>query len=127
MTTSLSNKGHLKRAAEEVHGELGAGFTEAVYHSALSYELSERGIPFTTEGTVPVLYKGAPVGRRRPDLFVDDGFGETLVVELKAGSTRGEEQLLQYLDLLSDDTNFDIHAGVLIQFNEECEFNERKV
>lgn len=108
----------IEASAQAVHDELGAGFTENVYHSALQIELSSRGVEHSSEGTVPVLYKGQPVGRRRPDLFVKDG-DETIIVELKAGSSRGSDQLLQYLGLLGDDSNFEISKGVLIQFNED--------
>lgn len=109
-------------AAETVHSELGAGFTESVYHSALERELSERAIPFHSEGTIPVMYKGAPVGRRRPDLFIVTEYG-LLVVELKAGSSSGEEQLNQYLGMTTDDDNLgEIVGGVVIRFNEELEY-----
>jgi len=107
-------------AAEEVHDALGAGFTESVYHRALEAELSERGVSFSSEGSIPVFYKGTPVGRRRPDLFVKDG-DQTIILELKAGSSRGDAQLLQYLDLLGEDSNFDISKGMLVQFNDDVE------
>lgn len=111
----------LERAATEVHEELGPGFTESIYHAAFERELSSRGIAFHSEGTIPVMYKGAPVGRRRPDLFVVDR--KITVIELKAGSSSGEAQLLQYLDLVSDDSNIGpITGGAVIRFNEELEF-----
>ncbi len=113
-------------AADEVHKELGAGFTESCYHRALESELSDRGVRFSSEGSIPVFYKGTPVGRRRPDIFVQDG-DETIILELKAGSKSGEGQLLQYLDLLGEDSNFDIKKGVLIQFNSDCEITEKDV
>ena len=116
----------IEEAAEAVHDELGAGFSEAVYHRSLEAELSDRGVSFTSEGSIPVFYKSQPVGRRRPDLFVKDG-DSTIIVELKAGSGRGSDQLLQYLDLLSDDSNFDISSGVLIQFNDDLEITTNSV
>ncbi len=112
----------LNQAAQEVHKELGEGFTETIYHSALQRELSERGIAHHSEGTLPVMYKGAPVGRRRPDMFLigDEG---TLVVEMKAGSSSGEEQLLQYLDIVGENPNYgEIIGGAVIRFNEQVEF-----
>lgn len=108
-------------AAEEVHNHLGEGFTESVYHKSMVRELSDRGIPCHTEGTISVMYKGAPVGRRRPDLFVvtDDGL---LVVELKAGSSSGSEQLEQYIDMTTSNNNLGtIVGGMVIRFNEEVE------
>lgn len=114
-------------AAEEVHSVLGPGFTESVYHSSLTRELSERGIPFSSEGSLSIMYKDVPVGRRRPDLMVseDDGI---IILELKAGSERGEDQLLQYLDLVEKDTNFgELQGGMLIQFNDDVEITEKEV
>lgn len=112
----------ITKAAEEVHTELGAGYTETVYHSAMQRELSERGIAHHSEGTVPIMYKGAPVGRRRPDMFIVAENGDTVVVELKANSSSGTNQLLQYLDLVASDSNYgQIIGGAVIRFNDELE------
>lgn len=117
----------IKEAASEVHEELGPGFTESVYHSALQRELSARGITHYSEGTIPVMYKGAPVGRRRPDLFVQSRYG-LVVVELKAGSSSGEEQLLQYLDMsISNDDLDDVIGGAVVRFNDELEYEYQGV
>lgn len=105
-------------AATEVHSVLGSGCSESTYHSALEYELSDRGIAHSSEGTIPILYKGNPVGKRRPDIFVTNG-DQKIVVELKAGSDRGESQMLNYVEILKDDSNFDISRGLLLQFNDD--------
>lgn len=107
-------------AADEVHEILGPGCSESTYHRAYERELSERGIGFSSEGTIPIFYKGTPVGKRRPDMFVDGQSG-TVAVELKAGSGRGESQLFNYLSILGGDSNFDISGGMLIRFNDEVE------
>lgn len=113
----------LLEAAEEVFEELGEGWSESIYHRALERELSERQIPFHSEGTIPVMYKGAPVGRRRPDLFIVPDLGDTIVVELKAGSNSGSAQLMQYLNMTEADANLgDIRGGCVIRFNEEVEY-----
>lgn len=67
-------------AAIAVHRELGPGFVESIYESALVIELEARGIPHTRQLVVPVSYRGVVVGTHRLDLFVED----TIVVELKA-------------------------------------------
>lgn len=122
----MSRGADVIKAAEEVHDELGTGFTENVYHRALESELSREGISFTSEGSVPIYYKGFPVGRRRPDMFVevDDS---TIVVELKAGNSGGDEQLLQYLDLLRENDNYGISKGILIRFNDSVETVEKNI
>lgn len=120
-------RNRLNEAATEVHNRLGSGWSESVYHSAYERELSERGIPFHSEGSIPVMYKGAPVGRRRPDMFVVTEYG-LIVVELKAGSTSGEEQLQQYIGMTTDlDDLGEIVGGILIQFNNELSFEYRVV
>lgn len=113
----------LREAAEEVFDELGAGWSESIYHRALERELSERQIPFNSETTIPVMYKGAPVGRRRPDLILVPELGGKIIVELKAGSRSGSDQLSEYLDLTEKDLNLgNIRGGVVIRFNDEIEY-----
>lgn len=112
----------LEEAAREVYDELGSGWSESIYHRSLERELSERQIPFHSEGTVPVMYKGAPVGRRRPDMFIVPEHGDTVIVELKAGSNSGTAQLNQYLNLTEADRNLGkIRGGAVIRFNDEFE------
>lgn len=67
-------------AAMEVHQQLGAGFLESVYHTALAYELEIRQIPCDSHKSLPVLYKGRLVGQYEADLVVED----KIILELKA-------------------------------------------
>lgn len=67
-------------AAIAVHRALGPGFLEAVYHRALRCELTARKLDWATEVQVPIMYRGAIVGRHRLDLVV----GGRLIVELKS-------------------------------------------
>lgn len=116
----------IKSAAEEVHSHLGTYNTESTYHRSLEYELSQRGIAFTSEATIPIFYKGMPVGRRRPDIVVEDG-DESIILELKSSSKAGDKQLLQYLELLGEDSNYNVSKGLLIKFNADCEIVEKVV
>jgi len=63
----------------EVHKELGPGFLESVYRSAVSIELHNRGILFESEKEIQLHYKGDNIGIHRLDLFIEN----ELVVELK--------------------------------------------
>lgn len=114
----------LEEAAEAVFAELGPGWSESVYHKAMLRELSERGIPHYTEGSIAVMYKGWSVGTRRPDISVQTN-DSVIIVELKAGSNRGQSQLKQYLKMGEASADLGtISGGALIQFNDdlECEY-----
>src|SRR3990172_4932181 len=67
-------------AAMEVHRVLGPGFLEAVYESALAYELTLRGIRFEQQKRLPVSYKDQVLGEYMADLVID----EQIILELKA-------------------------------------------
>jgi GxxExxY protein len=68
-------------AAMEVHGQLGCGFLEAVYHEALALELALRNVPYAQEVELPISYKGQRlVATYRADFIC---FG-CIIVELKA-------------------------------------------
>jgi GxxExxY protein len=97
-------------AAFEVHKQLGPGFLESVYESAMKVELSIRGIPFLPQYVFNVPYKNETVGEGRVDLLV----GQSLVVELKAIETFAPihtAQVISYLKALK------LPLGLLINFN----------
>jgi len=66
-------------AAIEVHRQLGPGFLESIYETALVYELRKRGLDVKQQQEVPIIYDGQVVGIHRLDLFVEN----EIVVELK--------------------------------------------
>ena len=84
-------------AAMEVHRELGRGFLELVYQTALALEFQERGIPFKGEVALPVRYKGKLLscGYRADFVCFED-----VLVEIKAIArltTADDAQLLNEL------------------------------
>ena len=97
-------------AAIEVHSELGPGFPESVYESALCIELAERRIPFVRQHVIRVTYRGHDIGEGRVDLIVDD----RVIVENKAVEALTpvhEAQVHAYLKAT------EIRLGLLINFN----------
>ena len=97
-------------AAIEVHRELGPGFLEAVYQAALKLEFVSRKIPFETEKTLAIHYKGQNLGLNyRADVIC---YGQ-IIVELKALdrlSGKEESQVLNYLKATG------LRVGLLINF-----------
>src|SRR5262245_7302699 len=84
-------------AGMAVHTELGCGFLEKVYRSALPIEFQRMGVPFATEKNLKIRYKGVtlPIG-----YFVDFICFDSVVVEVKALNaiaSNEEAQLLNYL------------------------------
>ncbi len=68
-------------AAMEVHRELGGGFLELVYQTALALEFQERGVPYKAEVALPIRYKGKLLTcAYRADFVCFDNF----LVETKA-------------------------------------------
>jgi GxxExxY protein len=99
-------------AAIEVHKALGPGFSESVYMAALQDELSGLGVPFKTDHSVPVNYKGKPVGSTQADLFVDNRFFVDVMAERRevGGSERSAlRSVLRAADL---------ELGLIINFGE---------
>ena len=82
--------------AQTVHGALGPGFPEEVYHRALAHELTKAKLPFESERLVEVFYDGVLCGEFRPDLVVDD----KVIVELKAVESMSEQHLSQTISYL---------------------------
>lgn len=94
----------------DVHRELGSGMAENVYAAAVRIELAARGIPFKSEKTVPVRYRGQLLGHHRIDLLV----AEKLIVEIKSVECLHPvhvAQVVTYLRLTG------VRLGLLTNFN----------
>jgi len=95
-------------AAYEVHRELGSGFLEKVYASALQRE-SSRDISSSAQSEIKVSYKDHPVGVYYADLLVEG----KVICELKAIKAllpEHQAQLLNYLKATG------VKVGLLINF-----------
>jgi GxxExxY protein len=98
-------------AAIEVHRALGPGLLESVYERCLCHELEQRGIEFTRQAKVPILYQNHDLDC---ELYIDILLPGRVVVELKAVEKVlpiHEVQLLTYMRLSG------ITRGLLINFN----------
>jgi GxxExxY protein len=112
---------HIKRFAKYVFKQLGAGFSERVYHNAIEVLLKKHSVTFESERVMPVLFEGVEVGSVRADLVIEN----KIVVELKRGSSLKDKhttQCFMYMKLLG------ITEGLVINFPEndedEVEFQE---
>jgi GxxExxY protein len=97
-------------AAMDVQRELGSGFLESVYQESMQMELPSRQVPFESQRTLRIRYKGEMLKKE----FIADliCFGKILV-ELKAQeslSGREEAQVLNYLKATG------IKVGLVINF-----------
>ncbi len=83
--------------AMRVHRELGSGFLESIYQSALCIELAHDGIEHSTEQPISVYYRETKIGSFCADVLV----GKHLILELKAVekiNPAHEVQLVNYLN-----------------------------
>jgi len=79
-----------------VNNELGDGFLESVYESALYIVLTGYGLHVETQKDISVFFRGSIVGYFKADLIVE----EKVITELKAVRTLDpahEAQLINYL------------------------------
>jgi len=102
---------------KEVAGGLGKGQVEGVYQQALCFELQEAGVRYVSEETMPILYKGRPVGgghSQRLDVALLSYL--PFIFELKAVSkpisSEHHWQLVRYLDYKKQP------YGAVVNFNQ---------
>jgi GxxExxY protein len=99
-------------AAIEVHRHLGPGLLESAYEHCLAHELSQRGISFELQKSLPVEYKGVKLDCGfRLDMLV----GGLVIVEIKAVERLAplhSAQVMTYLKLTG------CKLGLLLNFNE---------
>lgn len=110
----MSKLAHL---CKEVAGGLGKGQVEGVYQQALCFELQEAGVRYVSEETMPILYKGRPVGgghSQRLDVALLSYL--PFIFELKAVSkpisSEHHWQLVRYLDYKKQP------YGAVVNFNQ---------
>jgi GxxExxY protein len=97
-------------AALAVHRELGPGFLESVYHSAMRVSLAHRAISFESQLPVDITFEGVPVGGARIDLVI----ARQIVLELKSVDRLHD---IHFVQLRSYLRAAHLHLGLLLNFN----------
>ena len=108
-----------------MYDELGYGFLEAVYASALAHEFSARSILFRREAHADVFYKAKKSGLYRADFIVAD----RIVVEVKATERicdADKRQVLNYLRATRLELGLLLHFGPKPGFKRMIFENSRK-
>jgi GxxExxY protein len=99
----------------EVYNELGAGFLESVYRTALAQELTASGAVVDQEVPIDVFFRHAVIGRFYADLVVDN----RVIVEVKAVRRfipDHQAQLLHYLRATAMEVGLLLNFGLRPQF-----------
>jgi len=104
---SLTNT--ILEVASEVFQELGPGFQEPVYETALCIALKQRGISTERQVPVQVRFRGHVVGSHHIDLSVQ----KEIAIEVKADLAMTPEQIERMLNHLKA-SGFPV--GVLLNF-----------
>ena len=97
-------------ACFEVYNEMGCGFLEPVYQECLELEFRSQEIPFESQKTLSISYKGNELLKRYQPDFICYG---SVVVEIKAVSLSTSEHRAQLLNYLHA-ANLDV--GLLVNF-----------
>ena len=99
-------------AALEVQKNIGPGFSSKDYCRALAYELKLRGIPYESEKSVNLPYKGNIAGQYQLDFVVD---GRMIVTILSAEEISDSDQskLRSFLKALN------LQSGIVVNFASE--------
>src|SRR3990167_2114530 len=88
----------LKDCSKQVIDELGAGWQEIIYQTAMEVALRDRGIMYETQRILPITFAGHIIGESIPDLVVwhkENGNKLAIVVELKSEPGIKEEFQVQ--------------------------------
>lgn len=110
--------GKIIQCAQRVHGALGFGFLERVYHNAMVLELAKAGFEIESEKKIPVYYGEHIVGDYVADIVV----AGRVILEIKAVQelhSAHETQLVNYLKAT------DIDIGLLLNFGKSLEVKRK--
>lgn len=109
----------------EVYNELGYGFLESVYETAMYNALLDKGFQVQRQAPVPVWFRGKQIGNFCADLVVN----HSVILELKAARALEPahiSQLLNYLRATSMEVGLVLNFGPRPNVRRLAFGNERK-
>lgn len=110
--------GKILGAYFQLHKELGFGFSEKVYESALEVLLTELGMIVERQKDIYVYYHGKVVGEYKADMIVNG----VVLLEIKS-----VEKLIDAHDaqLLNHLKATELEVGLLLNFGRQAEFRRK--
>ncbi len=117
--------GEILGAFFQLHKEMGAGFSEKVYETALALLLDELGLAVERQKRIKVYFHGKVVGEFIADIVVNN----VVLLELKAVErliAAHEAQLLNYLKATDIEVGLLLNFGPLAKFYRKIYDNSRK-
>ena len=99
--------------AYNIHVKLGPGLLESTYETLMCYELGKRGLRYTQQQVLPLIYEGVIIEEAlRTDIIVED----KVIIEIKSVEQLAKvhyKQLLTYLRVA------DKKLGLLVNFGDK--------
>ena len=92
-----------------VHGTLGSGFQEVIYHRAMDIEMTRMNLSFYREAEMPLMYGGYKIGTRTMDFLVE----KCVMLELKVTEKLKEVHLSHAMNSLEA---YNLEIGLLVNF-----------
>ncbi|MES2629566.1 MAG: GxxExxY protein [Bacteroidota bacterium] len=105
---------------QKVHKELGPGFAERIYHSALKVALDDAKLDFAFDEDFSVLYNDIRVGSFKCDLYIEDKIMLDVNASAEPPAAAREQQLKAELKAAGKNT------GLLTNFG-AGEFSVKKI
>jgi GxxExxY protein len=103
------------KAYYDVYRELGSGFLESVYHSAIEAALVDAGLSLASQVEIPVYFRGKKISGFKADLVVEG----LVLVELKAVHALDRTHHAQVLNYLKATA---LEVALLLNFGGKPEF-----
>ena len=109
----------------DVYNELGHGFLESVYETAMAIALNKKNMRVEQQVEIPVWFRGILIGNFYADLLIEGA----VIVELKAVRSidpSHEAQLLHYLRATEIELGLLLNFGVRPEIKRKIYDNPRK-